>query len=87
MAMREIGIIFRDAFRDQRPGQRFSKKIGQLRSPAESADVRKMASLPIGKTAKKMPEIVIIRCIRMGSITGPIWICGRKCCRFSSGMV
>ena len=25
--------------------------------------------------------IFVIRCIRMGSITGPIWTCGRKCYR------
>ena len=30
------------------------------------------ASLPIGKTASKMAKIVIIRCIRMETITGSI---------------
>ena len=31
--------------------------------------------------------IFLIRCIRMGSITGAIWFCGgRKCCRFSNEM-
>ena len=56
-ARREIGIIFRDASVIKELARVFEEDW-EASEPAESADVRKMASLPIGKTAKKMAAIV-----------------------------
>lgn len=56
-ARREIGIIFRDASVIKELARVFEEDWAAS-EPAESADVRKMASLPIGKTAKKMAKIV-----------------------------
>ena len=56
-ARREIGIIFRDA-QILKALVRVFEEDWAASEPAESADVRKMASLPIGKTAKKMAKIV-----------------------------
>jgi len=56
-ARREIGIIFRDASVIRALVRVFEEDWGAS-EPAESAAARKMADLPIGKTAKKMARIV-----------------------------
>ena len=56
-ARREIGIIFRDASVIKELARVFEEDWAAS-EPAESADVRKMASLPIEKTAKKIAAIV-----------------------------
>jgi len=56
-ARREIGIIFRDA-QILKALVRVFEEDWAASEPADSADARKMASLPIGKTAKKMAKIV-----------------------------
>ena len=56
-ARREIGIIFRDA-QVLKALVRVFEEDWAASEPAESADARKIASLPIGKTAKKMAKIV-----------------------------
>jgi hypothetical protein len=56
-ARREIGIIFRDASLIKDLARVFEEDWAAS-EPAESADVRKMASLPIGKAAKRMARIV-----------------------------
>jgi phosphatidylserine/phosphatidylglycerophosphate/cardiolipin synthase-like enzyme len=56
-ARREIGIIFCDAS-VQKAIVRVFEEDWAASEPAESADARKLASLPIGKTAKKMAKIV-----------------------------
>jgi cardiolipin synthase A/B len=56
-ARREIGIIFRDATVIKALVRVFEEDWGAS-EPAESAAARKMADLPIGKTAKKMAKMV-----------------------------
>ena len=56
-ARREIGIIVRDG-QILAPLVRVFEEDWAASEPAESSEARKMASLPIGKTAKKMAKIV-----------------------------
>ena len=56
-ARREIGIIFRDAPVIKSLVRVFEEDWAAS-EPSDSADVRKLASLPIGKTAKKMAKVV-----------------------------
>ena len=56
-ARREIGIIFRDA-PVVKSLIRVFEEDWAASEPSDSADVRKLASLPIAKTAKKMAKVV-----------------------------
>jgi cardiolipin synthase len=56
-ARREIGIIFRDT-KIVASIVRVFEEDWAASEPAESLDARKMAGIPIGKTAKKMAKIV-----------------------------
>jgi cardiolipin synthase len=56
-ARREIGIIFRDS-KIVTSIVRVFEEDWAASEPAESSDARKMAGIPIGKTAKKMARIV-----------------------------
>jgi len=56
-ARREIGVIFRDASAITSLVRVFEEDWAAS-EPVDSADARKLANLPIGKTAKKMAKIV-----------------------------
>jgi hypothetical protein len=67
LAIREIGIIFRDASVIKELARGLRRRLDSFGARGVCGR-EENASLPIGKTAKKMAKIAIIRCIRMGSI-------------------